>query len=53
MFKILKYNYIYVVKNIKKRDRRKLIKFTEPVVSGKKRELGKWSKEDLPGADNV
>lgn len=53
MFKFLKYNHIYVVKNMKKRDRRKLIKLTGPVVSGKKRELGKWSKEDLPGADNV
>ena len=42
-----------MVKNIKKRDRRKLIKLTGPVVSGDKRELGKWSKEDLPVADNV
>ena len=53
MIEFLKYNHIYVVKNIKKRERRKLIKLTGPVVSGKKRELGKWSKEDLPAADNV
>lgn len=42
-----------MVKNIKKRERRKLIKLTGPVVSGEERELGKSSKEDLPVADNV